>query len=151
VTNERAWIFVDRPPEEVFDYLIKLNDAEWRSGVVGMRLTSKSHEGVGSTHIEVRNLLAWRVETSAEVVTYEPNRRWAVRRASGPVRPQVSYTIESEQNGTRLAFRFEVPVLQGPTRLLAPLARLLTPVVEKAFRKDLRRLKERLEAYRPGE
>jgi|SRR5215203_5394620 len=91
--DDRASIFVGRLPEEVFRYLIELNDAPWRSGVLDMRLSSESYRGVGSTHVEVRRLLAWRVESPAEVVTYEPNRSWAVRRASGPVRPQVTYTI----------------------------------------------------------
>ena len=112
-----------------------------------MRLTSESYEGVGATHIEVRRLLSRRIETLSEVVSYEPNRRWAVRRASGAVRPQVTYTIEPEATGTRLTFGFEVPVLKGPARLLAPVTRIVAPVVERSFRIDLQRLKERLEAY----
>jgi hypothetical protein len=151
VAEERAWIFVERPPEEVFAYLIELNDAQWRTGVVGMKLTSGSYEGVGSTHVEVRRLLAWRVETPAEVVAYGPNRCWSVRRASGPVRPQVTYTIEPGATGSRLVYEFEVPVLQGPARLLRPLAELVGPIVERVFRKDLQRLKEQLEADGPGE
>jgi hypothetical protein len=80
VADERASIFVKRPPEEAFGHLIELSDAAWRSGVVGMRLTSESYQGFGSTHVEVRRrLLAWRIETAAEVVAYEPDRFWAVR------------------------------------------------------------------------
>jgi|SRR5215210_387021 len=111
-----------------------------------MRLTADSYRGVGSTHVEVRRLLAWRVESPAEVVAYEPNRLWAVRRASGPLRPQATYTIEPEANGSRVAFEFGVPVLRGPARLLRPLTWFAAPVVERSFRKDLRRLKGRLEA-----
>ena len=146
MASDRASIFVKRPLEEVFGYLIELNEARWRSGVVAMRLTSESYRGVGSTHVEVRRVLAWRIESPAEVVAYEPNRLWAVRRASGPVRPQATYAIEPEASGTRVAFGFDVPVLRGPALLLKPLARLAAPHVEMAFRKDLRRLKERLEA-----
>jgi hypothetical protein len=40
----------------------------------------------------VRRMLGRSVETTAETVIYEPHRRWAGRRASGPVRPQVTYT-----------------------------------------------------------
>jgi hypothetical protein len=146
MASHRASVFVERPPEEVFAYLVELNDARWRSGVVAMRLTSESYRGVGSTHVEVRRLLAWRLESAAEVVAYEPNRLWAVRRASGPIRPQATYTIEPEAGGSTVGFGFGVPTLLGPARLLGPLVRLAAPMVEKAFRKDLQRLKERLEA-----
>ena len=139
-----ASVFVGRTPEEVFAYLVELNDARWRSGVAAMRLTSESYRGVGSTHVEVRRLLGGRLESAAEVVAYEPSRLWAVRRASGPIRPQATYTIEPEAGGSRVGFG--VPTLLGPARLLGPLVRLAAPIVEKAFRKDLRRLKERLEA-----
>jgi hypothetical protein len=146
MATQRASVFVERPPEEVFAYLVEINDARWRSGVVAMRLTSESYRGVGSTHVEVRRLLGRRLESAAEVVAYEPNRLWAVRRASGPIRPQATYTIEPEAGGSRVGFGFGVPTLLGPARLLGPLVRLAAPMVEKAFRKDLRRLKERLEA-----
>ena len=147
LARDRASIFVKRPPEEVFGYLIELNAARWRSGVVAMRLTSESYRGVGSTHVEVRRVVAWRIESPAEVVAYEPNRLWAVRRASGPVRPQATYaTLLPEASGSRVAFGFDVPELRGPALLLKPVARLAAPHVEMAFRKDLRRLKERLEA-----
>jgi hypothetical protein len=149
MAGERASIFVGRPPEEVFVYLVELNDAEWRSGVLGMRLTSESYRGVGSTHVEVRRLLAWRVESPAEVVTYEPDRLWAVRRTSGPLRPQATYSIAPDGSGSRVAFGFGVEVLRGPARLLGPLARLAVPLVERSFRKDLLRLQERLEAAAP--
>jgi hypothetical protein len=62
----------------------------------------------------------------------------------------VTYTIEREESGTRLAFGFEVPLLRGPARLLRPLLWLLAPIVERAFRKDLQRLKERLVVGQPG-
>lgn len=140
-----ANVFVDRPPEEVFGYLIELHDAEWRAPFPEMKLISESYEGVGATHIEVRTLMGRRIETRAETVIYEPNRRWAVRRASGPVRPQVTYALEPEGAGTRLAFEFDVPVLEGLARVLAPLVRFVNPLVERTARADLERLKHKLE------
>ncbi len=144
--DKRASVRIERLPEYVFRYLIELNDVRWRSGVLDMRLTSGSYEGTGATHVEVRKLLGRRIETRAEVVIYEPNRRWAARRATGPIRPQAPYALEPEDDGTRLAFEFGVPVLRGPVRLLEPLAPAITPLVEKAFAKDLKKLKEQLES-----
>lgn len=143
--NGPANVFIGLAPQEVFRYLIELHDAEWRAPFPEMRLVSESYEGLGVTHIEVRRILGRRVETRAQTVIYEPNRRWAVRRASGPVRPQVTYTLKPEDGGTRLAFEFGVPVLEGPARVLGPLVRLGKPFVERASRADLQRLKIRLE------
>ena len=144
--NRPANVFIGRPPEEMFKYLIELHDAEWRAPFPEMRLISESYEGLGATHIEVRRILGRRVETRAETVIYEPNRRWAIRRTSGPVRPQVTYILKPEGGGTRLAFEFSVPVLEGPARVLGPLVRLGKPFVERATRADLQRLKLRLES-----
>lgn len=142
-----ATIYIDRFPETVFTYLIELNDAQWRSGgIVGMQLLSGSYEGVGATHREVRRMLGRRIETTAETVIYEPYRRWAVRRASGPVRPQVTYTLEPEGDGTLLRFEFDVPVLHGIARIFRPLVSQGARMIERATMKDLERLKEQLEA-----
>ena len=62
------------------------------------------------------------------------------------MRAQATYAIEPEASGSRV--KFGVPVLLGPARLLRHLVRLAAPVVERSFRKDLQRLKERLEAAR---
>lgn len=141
-----ATIFIERPPEDVFTYLIGLNDAQWRSGgILDMRLLSESYQGLGARHREVRSMFGRRIETVAEVVIYEPNRRWAVRRASGPVRPQVTYTLDPEGSGTRLRFEFDVPVLHGLAHILRPLVPRGARMVERATMKDLERLKERLE------
>lgn len=125
--------------------MIGLHDAEWRVPFPEMRLVSESYEGVGAAHIEVRKLLGRRIETLAETVIYEPYRRWAVRRATGPIRPQVTYTLKPEGTGTRLWFEFDVPVLEGMARVLGPLVRLGTPFVERSARDDLERLKQTLE------
>ena len=142
----RTGLTIARSPEAVFRYLVELNDASWRRGVAGMRLTSERYEGVGARHVELRRLLGRTLLTHAEVVAYEPNRRWAVRRSTGPVRPQVTYTIVPAPAGTELVFGFDVPVLHGAARVLRPLVGLLRPLVERATLTDLRRLKARLEA-----
>ncbi len=145
MADKRASVYIDRPPEDVFRYLVELNDAEWRAPFPEMKLVSESYEGVGAAHIEVRKMMGRRIETRAETVVYEPDRRWAVRRASGPVRPQVTYTLEPEGNGTRLGFEFGVPVLKGPARVLGPLVPIIAPIIERATERDLERLKQRLE------
>ncbi|HEU4349460.1 MAG TPA: SRPBCC family protein [Actinoplanes sp.] len=136
---------IDRPVEMVFRYLVELNDAQWRSSVLSMRLLSPSPDGVGARHVEVRRVPGRTVETVAEVTVYEPNRRWAVRRAGGPVRPEVTYHLDPTPAGTRLRFTFDVAVLAGAARVLRPLVPLVRRLVYRGFASDLGRLKQRLE------
>jgi uncharacterized protein YndB with AHSA1/START domain len=149
----KAGVTIARSPEDVFRYLVELNDARWRRGVADMRLISDGYEGVGTRHVEVRRLLGRTIQTQAEVVAYEPNHEWAVRRATGPVRPQVTYTLTPASTGTRLVFGFDVPALHGAAQVLRPLVGLLRPLVERATLKDLRQLRAQLEAAapRPGD
>src|SRR5829696_7152191 len=111
-----------------------------------MRPTSDSHERLGARHVEVRKVLGRTVETPAEVVEYEPDRRWAVRRASGRVRPQVTYTLEPLPTGTHLTSTLSVPGARGAAAGLRPLVGALAPVA----RKDLERIRERLQRDGPA-
>jgi len=146
VSENSVSIEIPRPPGEVFAYLVGLNDAEWRSGVREMRLTSKSHAGVGARHVEVRTVLGRTVETPAEVIEYEEGRRWAVRRASGRVRPQVSYTLAPLPTGTRLTSTLSLPRARGAAAVVRPLVGALAPVA----RKELARLREQLQRRGPA-
>jgi hypothetical protein len=140
-----AHVVIARSPAEVFRYLVELHDARWRSGVVDMRLLSDSPDGVGARHVEVRRVPGRTLETTAEVVEYERDRVWTVRRATGPVRPQVRYRLAPVgERSTDLVLEFDVPVLTGPARFLRPVVRPLARLVEAAARRDLRRLRDDL-------
>lgn len=141
-----ATVNIDRPVGDVFDYLVELHDAEWRNGVEDMRLEGDDPHGVGKRHVEVRKMGRRTIETTAEVVAYEPGRRWAVQRATGPVRPRVTYEITAGDNDTtQLRFRFELGQLDGAGKFAWPLGKIASPLIERATRKDLARLAARLE------
>ena len=145
-----ARVTINRPAEDVFAYLVELHDSAWRSGVEAMRLEGDDPHGLGVRHVEVRTMGRRRIETTAEVVTYEPNRRWAVQRASGPVRPRVTYALTPIDAGTtEVRFHFTLGHLAGPGWLVWPLGKAASPLVERATRKDLARLAARLEGRGP--
>ena len=146
MSEPTATVDIPRPPDEVFDYLASLDDAQWRTGVEAMRRDSASPARVGSTYVEVRKALGRRIETPIEVVESEPGRRWAVRRASGRVRPQVTYTLEPLPTGVRLHATISVPDAKGAGRA----ARVALKAFERTAAKDLERLKERLQHAGPS-
>ena len=60
-----ASIFIDRPPNEVFDYVMDVvHDVQWRTGVVEARYTSDGPVGVGATGFD-------RVETNGRTLVSE--------------------------------------------------------------------------------
>ncbi len=150
--GDRAHVHIEAPTGTVFRYLAELHDAEWRRGVQAMRLLSATHHAVGSRHVEVRTMGRRTVETEAEVVVYEPDRHLAIQRASGPVRPRVDYLLAPAPDGTTdLTFRFSIPVLRGPARLLWPATRLAPLIIERATGKDLEALAAAAARYTAGD
>lgn len=146
-----AAVTIGRPVEDVFEYLVGLHDADWRTGVQDMRLQGDDPHGIGVRHVEVRTMGRRTIETTAEVVTYEPSRRWAVQRANGPVRPRVTYELTPlDSRTTQLWFHFALGQLHGAGTLAWPLGKIASPIVERAARKDLRRLAAVLEQSSPS-
>jgi hypothetical protein len=139
-------VHIDEPVHDVFDFLVHLHDKEWRRNVVDLRLTADAYDHVGSTHVEVRSMGKRTIETDAVVVAYEPDRIFAIERASGPVRPRVTYEVaEAAGGGTELRFGFSVSQLRGAAKALRPLAWLICPIVERQMRVDLDQMRQALE------
>lgn len=138
-------ITIKQSPHNIFSYLIHLHDAEWRSGVVAMRLTSPSYEGLKATHVEVRQVPGKIIETSATVVDYEPNSVWSARRTDGPIQPEAHYLLRPAKEGTELTFSFAIHIVNKKLAILTPITKLAEQLIVRAFRSDLIKLKKILE------
>ena len=139
-----AEVSVSRPPAEVFAYATDPSRfSEWQPGVVTGHI-----EGDGPTQVGSRCLMTRRVggaiRTSVSTVTQvNPPLAWAVHGIDGPVRADVSVTVDSVNGGAgsqvtiRLDFRGHGAGL------------ILLPLVIRQARKELprscRNLKRRLE------
>jgi hypothetical protein len=132
---------IGRSADHVFTYLAELHDAEWRSGVTEMRLLSDTAHAVGARHVEVRKVPGRMVESEAEVVEYERPVRLAFRRASGPVRPQVTYDVAPLGDGRcKVTAAMSVPVAPA---VAGPILRL---VLDATLGRELRKLRTAVEA-----
>ena len=135
-------ILVHCPPEEVFTFLTRVENAgQWQGGTVETRLTSTGPVGIGSTMMHVGKFLGRRIEGTSQVYDYEPNRSFAYRTVRGlPV--DIRYRFEPVAEGTRLT-----AIYGGEP---GNFFRLAGPLVERATAKtlegDLGRLKKVLEA-----
>jgi uncharacterized protein YndB with AHSA1/START domain len=107
-----ASVVINRPVEEVFEFVTNpKNDLLWESGALESEQTSEGPMGVGTTLRSVSLMMGRRMEMTAEVTEYEPNRKIKYKGASGPMSIEASYTFEPVEGGTRVSF-----VGEGETR-----------------------------------
>jgi hypothetical protein len=147
VTVERI---VQCPPEVVFDFVARHhfeNHPKWDPDLLEMSQTSAGPVGVGATARVVRRQGRGRVDGTATVVEYEPDRRaaWDVR--FGPFQLQQRAELVSEQGGAATRLRLSIDTTaQGPIRVIVP---LLRGRFRKTMTHSLRTIAALLEQERP--
>ncbi len=127
MTVLRAERVVQRPPEEVFDFVATRhfeNHPRWDPDVLEMRQTSPGPVGPGTTAHIVRRQGRRRVEGTATVTEYQPCRRaaWDVRFGAFGLRQAVDLVPEQDGAATRLRLVIETRA-RGPVNFVLPLLR----------------------------
>ena len=139
-----AEVNVSRPPREVFAYATDPSRfGEWQPGVVSGHIEGDGPTQVGSRCVMTRRV-GGAVRTSvSEVTQVNPPLAWAVRGLDGPVRADVSVTVDSVSGGAgshvtiRLYFHGH-----GAGVILLP---LVIRQARKEVPRSCRNLKRRLE------
>ena len=136
---------IDRPPEEVFEYVADPeNLPEWSGIVLEVHKEDPQRElREGERFTTVAKFLGRRFETPMEVTAHEPPRRHSDRSTGGPFEQEYTFVLEETAGGgTRLT-----EVAEGEPggffRLVGP---LLEMAGRRQFRADLGNLKDLLEA-----
>jgi ligand-binding SRPBCC domain-containing protein len=138
-------VVINRPPEEVFDYVAnRQNLREWSGLVQEVRGETQGplvEEGVRFT--TVAKFLGRSFETPFEVIVHDPPRRHTDRSTGGPFPQEYTHIFEEVEGGrTRLT-----EVTEGEP---GSFFRLAGPLLEMAgrrrFRADLETLKDLMEA-----
>ena len=121
----RCMIEIDRAPHEVFAYVEELDrHSEWQDAIVSARKEPPGPTRVGTRSLETRRVPGGPWEFVSEIIEYDPPRRMVARGMNGPLRPTVTVTIESLDNGSRSRFTLELELEgRGIGRLFALLAR----------------------------
>ena len=140
-----ASVEIARTPEDVFAYVTDPSHLPlWQESVVRVD-SDDAPTQVGTRVVVVRRVGRREMESVAEVAEFQPPTRWGVRGVDGPVRGDVTGTIEPIDNGTRSRVTLNLQ-LRGHG-----IGKLLLPVfVQRQAKKEMplnaRRLKERLES-----
>jgi dehydrogenase/reductase SDR family protein 12 len=137
-------IEINRPLEEVFDYVSDVaNFPEWTAHTLEVHKDTVGPPQHGDSFTVVIKSVGRRFETPYERTSFEPNRHYTDRAVGGPVpNQQWDYSFQDTPGGTRLRRAVEAEI-GGILRLLEPLQK---HAVQRQQRRDLRTLKELLEA-----
>jgi uncharacterized membrane protein len=140
----RTEIDIHRPRAEVAAYAADpANATAWYVNIEKVEWRTQPPLAVGSRVAFVARFLGRELVYTYEVVDHAPGERLVMRTADGPFPMETTYTwADAAGGGTRMSLRNRgAPA--GFSKLVAP---IMATAVRRANRKDLRRLKEVLEA-----
>lgn len=140
-----ATIDIAQAPEAVFEYATDpARFPEWQDGVVEAHPDATT-AGDYATFTTTRRVGPRKLVTRQAVVTCSKPNVWAVEGIDGPVRANVTLTINGLDGGagSRVALQFRY-VGRGIGRILVPL--VVRPGTRSAAPRALRALKTRMEA-----
>jgi uncharacterized membrane protein len=134
---------IGRPVEVVAAYASDPTNApDWYENIASVEWSTPPPVGVGSRMDFVASFLGRRLAYTYEVVELEPGRRMVMRTADGPFPMETTYTWEPVDAGsTRMTLRNRGRP-SGFSRVAGP---VMATAMRRANRKDLARLRERLE------
>jgi uncharacterized membrane protein len=137
-------IEIDRPLKEVFNYVSDVgNYPEWMAHALEVLKDTAGPPQQSDRFTLAIKSVGRRFETPYERTSYEANRRYTDRAVGGPIPNQRWECIfEEVPDGTRLMRAVEAE----PGGLLKVLEPLQKRTVQRQLRKDLKTLKDMLEA-----
>lgn len=139
-------IEIDRPRGEVASYAADPDHAtEWYENITGVSWQTAKPAAVGSRIAFEARFLGRRLSYTYEVREHVPGQRFVMSTAEGPFPMETTYSwADTPGGGTRMTLRNRGEP-SGFSRLAAP---IMSRVMRRANRKDLRNLKARLERER---
>ena len=135
-------VVIARPPNEVFAYISNFeNNPQWQSGMQEAKFTSEGPLDVGSTYTQVAKFLGRRIESTFEVIEYQPNRMVKASSTSGSFPITFTRIVEPVGSGTKVT-----AVVEGDASGFFKLAEpLLARMVQRSVGADYANLKRKLE------
>jgi len=134
---------IKAPVEKVFDYVTDFRkQAEWQDGVLESSQTPDGPTQLGTKFKTVRTFLGQRLEATGEVTEFVPNKKFAIKSTSGPIKFSLSQTFEAVAGGTKATTQVEMEA--GGFFKLAEGA--LAGNLKKTFDEQSEKLKALLEA-----
>ena len=134
---------INRPPQEVFDYVANPeNLPEWSGIVLEVHKEAQGELREGDRYTTVAKFLGRRFETPMQVTAHEPPRRHTDRSTGGPFEQEYTFVLEEVAGGGTRLTQVGEGEPGGFFRLVGP---LLGMAGRRQFRAALGNLKDLLE------
>jgi uncharacterized protein YndB with AHSA1/START domain len=140
---------IARPPDEVFAYATDPSRfGEWQAGVVSGHIEPDGPPAVGSTCIMTRRIGGSDRTSTSEITEISPPSAWAIHGVDGPIRADVSVTVEPRGDGEQSHVTLQLDFLGHG------MGKMILPAVIRQARKEVpqscQKLKQRLESSPAG-
>jgi uncharacterized protein YndB with AHSA1/START domain len=134
-------VHLNKPVEQVFAFLTDTSKlSTWQSNLIKSEQLTEGPLRTGSRFREVRRINNKEEEIEGEITNLELNKRLETKTATKP-QAMVSYSLDPEQGGTRLRYKF-ILVTSGLMRLMEP---MIASSIKKGTQSDFETLKRILE------
>src|SRR6185503_14870387 len=134
-------IHIDKQVEQVFAFLMDTSKlTTWQSNLIKSEQLTEGPLRTGSRFREIRRINNKEEEIRGEITVLEPNKRLETKTVTQP-QAMVSYSLDPEQGGTRLRYKFTL-ITSGMMRLLEP---VIASSIKKGSEADFETLKRILE------
>lgn len=135
-------IVINKPVEEVFDYIIDpSNYASWQDQVVGASVSPAGPVALGSVYTIGTKVMGRTMETQLKVSEFMENSRWAITTIGVPTEVTSVFDFEAAGDGTQLTISMSLP----PGAYPAPAAGAVKASMQKQFDANTQKLKKLLE------
>ncbi len=136
-------VFINRPLEEVFDFVSNPeNDSQWIGPVESAWFASDGPVGAGSIVSSKAKFMGRSMESDSEVTVWDPPTKFGMKSAGGPVPYEQTITFTPKENGTQMDVRGHADI--GGFFKLAE--GLVGKQLNKQMKNDLNTLKSLLES-----
>lgn len=99
---------VEQQPAAVFALIANIERKhEWVAEVESSRQTSPGPVKEGTTYVDHVRFMGRRSEIPTVITAYRPGELLAYRHTGGPIQGELRYTLEPDENGTRLRVQID--------------------------------------------
>ncbi len=134
-----------RPLTQVFTFVtVPENDFQWQYGTLTSIQISQGIMRIGALFHAVSHVMGRRIETTYEVTTFEPNKKYGFKSISGSMESHTLYTFEMAESATKI----NLSVKTNPGDLFQPNNAIVVKRFKKQHKENLAILKSVLEAHR---
>lgn len=135
--------FINRPPQEVFDYVTQPSNApKWQGTVESAEWISEGPVGVDSTWRGVNKFMGRKIEATLEITSWDPPNGHGFKDVGGPVPFENTWKFEDKEGGTQVTMSGQAE-LGGFFKLAEG---LVGKQMDKQMETDLANLKQLMEA-----